>query len=124
MSFHAATIGQLLIVEAFVFFIWIRVFIWTLKDEPPNPQHAKLLATSSGLVITSFAVTALMLIRAVELYKEVDNDIAVIATYCLLAFGNFLFIVSASINNNWKQAKLFAIVTLIWTGIYIVSCFV
>ena len=121
MSFHAATIGQLLIVEAFVFFIWLRVLVWAIKNEPPNPKYHKLLATSSGLVLTSLAIVALMVIRAIELFKGVTNDNAIVAAYCILAFGNFLFIVSAAIDNSWKQVRLFLLATAIWTSIYIAS---
>lgn len=121
MSFHAATIGQLLIVEAFVFFIWLRVLFWAVKNEPPNTQFKKLVATSSGLVITSFAIVALMVIRAVELFNDVHHDNLIIAAYCMLALGNSLFIVSAAIDNSWKQVRLLVLATVAWTSFYIIT---
>ena len=121
MSFHAATIGQLLIVEAFVLIIWLKVFVYTIKNQPPNPQYAKLLTTSSGLVISSLAIFFLMVIRAYELYYQIEYKKLILACYAVLAFGSFLFIVSASIGNSWKQVKLFVLVSFAWTSIYIFS---
>lgn len=121
MTFYAATLGQLIIVELFVFFIWLRVLFWTIRDERESPRYLKLLTTSIGLVVSSLAVFGIITTRAAELIKQTEYMPSIMIFFIMLAIGNFMFLVSASIGNGWRQVQIFLAVSGVWTAFYILS---
>lgn len=124
MSLYAGTLGQLVIVEVFVFWIWLKVFLETVKrgDNVTILAHRKLLLTSLGLVFNAIAIIGIMGVRIKQLVDESWPFVwSLVAFYVILAIGNFLFIVSASIGSNLKLLKWFIAATMAWTAIVVYS---
>lgn len=126
MSVYAGTIGQLVIVEIFVFWIWLKVFFETVKrgENISVLAHRKLLLTSLGLVLNAIAIIGIMGVRIKQLVDGSWPFIwSLVLFYVILAIGNFLFIASASIGSNLKLLKWFIFTTMAWTAIVIYSVF-
>lgn len=119
MNFYAATLGQLIITEAFVFFIWLRVLIAALKSRDNSVYGRKLLLTSIGLVVTAIAMFGISASRSVEYFFGVRIVVAVTGFYSALVVGSFLFILSAAIENSYKIVLAFFVATGLWTGLYL-----
>lgn len=119
MNFYAATLGELLIVEAFVFYIWLKVLLSAVSVKDNTVTGKKLLLTSVGLVVTSIAIFGIMAARSAEYFFQARVMTAVTAFYAALAIGGFLFMVSAAIEHSFKQIKLFFLATGLWTAFYL-----
>ena len=117
MDIYAGTLGQLVIVEVFVFFIWFRVLIDAVKAKDNTIAAKRLLLTSIGLVFNAAAITGIMIMRIWELMTNNWPFVwGIVAFYILLAAGNILFIVSACLGRNTKLLQMFLAVTALWTG--------
>lgn len=121
MNFYAATLGELLIVEAFVFYIWLRVLGAAIQAKDFTGAGRKLFLTSLGLIVTSVAIFGIIGSRAFELYFHTSAIIAVTAFYTALIVGSFLFILAAAIENSYRIVILFFMATAAWTGYYLAS---
>ena len=118
MNFYIGTLGQLVIVELFVFWIWLKVLFETVKtrDTISSLAHRKLLLTSLGLVLNAIAIGGIMGVRLQQLAIGFQPFTwAIVTFYVMLGLGNFMFIVSASIGSNLKLLKAFIVVTALWT---------
>lgn len=116
MNIYAGTLGQLIIVELFVFFIWLRVLFDAVKAKENSVAQKRLLLTSLGLVFNAAAITGIMAIRVMQLIEDEWPFIwGIIAFYVLLAAGNILFIISACLGRNTGLLKAFVVVTVLWT---------
>lgn len=115
MTFYVSTIGQLLIIEAFVFFIWCKVMFDSMKSGDGSLGHKKVLLTSIGLVISSAAVFGIM---AVRLYETEHDGVhvlwAVTLFYVMLAIGNFLLLISAALGTKSRIVYAFLTVSILW----------
>jgi hypothetical protein len=118
MSFYAATLVELLIVETFVFFIWLKVLMAAVRQRDNSAIGRKLMITSIGLVITSVSVFGVVAARVSEYYMKTNPILAVTGFYMAMAIGGFLFIISAAIENSYKLVIAFFVATAIWTLIY------
>ena len=117
MNIYAGTLGQLVIVEVFVFFIWFRVLIDALSSKDNSLTAKRLLLTSIGLVFNAAAITGIMIMRIYELLTNNWPFVwGIVAFYILLCAGNILFIVSACLGRNTKLLQAFLAVTGIWTA--------
>lgn len=121
MSFYVATLGELLIVEAFVFFIWLKVFFNVASVKPDSLESRKILITSIGLLLTSLAVFGIIVSRVLELVYEHVYIIAITSFYVTLSIGNFMFMIAAAIENSFSQIKLFILITILWSMLYLFS---
>jgi hypothetical protein len=117
MNIYAGTLGQLVIVEVFVFFIWVRVLLDAVKAKDNTLAAKRLLLTSIGLVFNAAAITGIMVMRIWELVTNNWPFVwGIVAFYILLAAGNILFIVSACLGRNTKLLQAFLVATFIWTA--------
>lgn len=123
MNLYVGTIGELVIIELFVVWIWFQVLLETMRDRnvfdrPSLTTYNKLFLTSLGLVLNAVAITGIMAIRFLELLdKPIPFLSLILICYIVLAFGNFMFILSSAIRSNMRLLKVFAAVTVIWTAI-------
>ncbi len=121
MNFYAGTLGQLLIVELFVLWIWFRVLLETMNERDVTTRelktsYRKLLLTAGGLVLNALAIAGVMMFRISEfLNSNWPFATGVVPFYALLVIGNFMFMLSACLGNNTNLLKIFAVVTAIWT---------
>jgi len=116
MSFYVGTVGELVIIEAFVFLIWLKVLFSAVSVKDGALAHKKLLLTSIGLVLSSAAVFGIMGVRIYELEHPLTGPLwAVSIFYVLLGSGNFILLVSASLGTNSKIIRAFLAVTVLWT---------
>lgn len=113
---YAATLGELLIVEAFVFCIWLRVLILAIQSKDGTATGKKLLLTSIGLVVTSLAIFGIISSRAYEYFYRVPALAAVTACYVALTIGSFLFLLAAAIENSYKIIILFFMASAAWVS--------
>lgn len=117
MTFYSATLGELLIIEIFVFFIWAQVLLDAVKSNDHSLRAKKLLLTSLALVLSSIAVAGIMSFRLYELTVYFEPYIwAIVGLYVMLAVSGFLLMVSASIGQSTKTLKLFFVVSGLWTA--------
>lgn len=119
MGFYMATLVELLIVEAFVFFIWLRVLTGAVRERDHSKVGKKLLLTSVGLVITSLAIFGIISVRVAEVYYKIDALFAVNGFYIALAAGSILFIISAAIENSYRIIWLFFGISAAWTAVFL-----
>lgn len=114
-NFIVGVIGELILVEAFVFWIWIKVFIDAVKSRDGSISQKKLLLTSLGLVLNAVAIFGIMSFRLSALLTNQWPFLwGITAFYVMLSLGNFMFIVSASLGESTKMLKLFLFTTLAW----------
>lgn len=120
MNFFIATVGELVIVELCVLWIWLKVLVDAVRNNGVTIAHRKLLLTSMGLVLNAVAITGLMAFRLVEyLTNHLPMITGIIICYTILVLGNILFIVSAAIgSDNMRTLKTFILLTIVWT----ISC--
>lgn len=123
MSFlYIGTLGELIIIELFVLWIWIRVLLDTIRDKKvvsvtTQTSYNKLFITSMGLVCNALAIAGIMVIRYLEMsVPNMPTLGALVVFYVLLAIGNFMFILSAAIGSNMKLVKVFIVITICWTA--------
>ncbi len=121
MNVYAGTLGQLVIVELFVLWIWFQVLLDTMRDKSVTDRQTrtsynKLFLTSLGLVLNSIAISGIMVVRAIELVAAQTYILPIVAFYVLLAVAAFLLILSASIGTSTRLVKVFVAVTVIWTA--------
>lgn len=115
-AFIIGTLGELILVELFVFYIWIKVLFEAVRKREPSIGHKKLLITSVGLVLNAAAIAGIIGIRIMQLLNHEWPFIwEVTIFYVMLALGGFMFIVSAAIGTNARLLRLFLIATAIWT---------
>jgi len=118
MGLFAGTMGQLIIVELFVLIIWIKVFTVSVKSRNPSLSYRRLLLTSIGLVLNAISITAIISFR---LYEYVQGLVPFIwgltVFYAVLALGNFMFIVSASLGTDGKMLKWFLVASAVWSSL-------
>ncbi len=121
MNIYAGTLGQLVIVEGFVLYIWFKVLLETMRERDVKTptlrtSYNKLLLTSIGLVLNAAAITGIIGFRIYELLSGNWPFVwGITAFYVTLALGNVMFILSASIGSNMRLIKVFAVVTVLWT---------
>lgn len=116
MNIYTGTIGQLIIVELFVLWIWFKVLIDAVKARDSSLNAKRLLMTSLGLVLNAVAIGGLMVVRLYQYYYTGMPYISgVIVFYVILAVSNFLFILSASIGKTPKLFYWFVATTVLWT---------
>ena len=122
MNIFVATVGELVIVELCVLWIWLKVLLDSLKSGSAALDHRRLLLTSIGLVFNSVAITGIMAFRLVEYLAKFWPFVpGIVACYILLATGNIMFIISAAIGSpNARTLKVFILVTTLWT----LACFI
>lgn len=115
MNLIVGTIGQLVIVELFVFYIWLKVLLDTTKARDNSLAGRKLLLTSLGLVLNALALTGIMAYRLFELVTgNWPFVLGIVVFYVVLVIGNILFILSASIGGNQRMLKAFLVTTGLW----------
>ena len=120
MSFLVGTLGELLIIQAFVLFIWLRVLFETIKykDEENKKEFRRVLLTSIGLVFNAVSVIGLIGFR---LHEYIEGNWPFVAGlsafYGVQAAGGILFIITASFDNKLTTLRLFTLATAIWTFI-------
>jgi hypothetical protein len=121
MNLYVGTLGELIIVEAFVFTIWVRVLLDAIAIKNASVSARKLLLTSYGLVFNAFAIGGIMLVRAIQLSISGSPNNTFIwpitVLYAILAVGNILFIISAAIGQKPQIIKMFILLSLTWCGI-------
>lgn len=117
MTFYAATLVEVLIIELFVFGIWFKVLLDSIAVKEASVSSKKLILTSVGLVISSLAVSGIVAFRIYEALDHEPNLWAITSFYVLIAASGFMFLVSACIGRNNKLIKLFLLISLIWTVI-------
>lgn len=116
MNIYVGTLGELVIVEIFVFIIWLRVLIDASTAEAATISSKRLLLTSVGLVFNAFAITGIMVIRAFQLKAGLTPFIwPITVLYSVLAVGNILFIVAASLGQSPRLIKAFVVITVLWS---------
>lgn len=117
MTFYAATLVELLIIELFVLVIWFRVLLEALASNDGSLSGKKVVLTSIGLVLSSVAVGGIMTFRIYELTALRNPFVSIITIfYVTLAISGFLFMLSAAIGTNTKLIRMFASVSVIWTA--------
>lgn len=117
MNLYSGTLGQLVIVEAFVFYIWLKVLLDAVKQRDGSLAHKKLLLTSLGLVMNAAAIAGIMAVRIDQLLTNSWPFVwALVPFYVMLAVANFLLIVAASVGSNTRLLKLFFATTAVWTA--------
>lgn len=117
MNVYTGTLGQLVIVEFFVLLIWLKVLFDVIRVNDNSVIGRRLLLTSLGLVLNAGAIIGIMSFRIYELIQDKWPFIwGIVAFYMMLACGNILFIVSATLGNNTRYLKAFVITTLAWSG--------
>lgn len=124
MTFYLGTLVELLIVEAFVFFIWLGVMRDAIGARSASLASKKLVLTSVGLVITSLAIFGIIGVRVAETYYKFNSLYAVNGFYVMLAVGSALFIIAAAIDKSFRMIWLFAATSFMWTAVYLYWTFV
>lgn len=124
MDFLIATIGELVIVELCVLWIWLKVLIDAIRNRDVAPMdrknvvaHRRLLLTSLGLVFNATAITGIMAFRMAEYLSDFWPFVpGIVVCYILLAIGNIMFIISAALATpHTGVLKTFIMTTLLWT---------
>ena len=124
MDIYSGTLGQLVIVEVFVFFIWFRVLLDAVKSKGADIPHKRLLLTSLGLVLNAASITGIMTVRIYQLINLHNSfSWSIIIFYAVLATGNILFIVAACIGRSARLLKAFVLVTVLWTAFVLWSAY-
>lgn len=116
MSFYLATVGELAIIEAFVFFIWYKVMLSAVEGNDGTLSQKKLLMTSVGLVLSSLAVFGIMGLRLYELQYGLTTLWPISVLYVMLATGNFILMISAALGKRTNLLKWFLLFTFVWTA--------
>lgn len=123
-AFILGTLGELILVEIFVFYIWLKVLIDAVKNREPGIVHKRLLMTSLGLVLNAVAIGGIIMIRVQQLVSGDWPFIwEVVVFYVILALANFMFILSAALGTNAKILKIFIGTTVIWTAVVFIANF-
>lgn len=118
MNIYIGILGELILVEVFVFAIWLGVLFDAVANKDASIAARRLLLTSLGLVFNAFAITGIMVIRAYQLSVGATNFIwPITALYTLLTAGNILFIITAALGRNPKFIQIFVLLTLLWVGV-------
>lgn len=117
MTLFIATVGELVIVQLCVLWIWLKVLIDAVKYKQDTVSNQRLLFTSIGLVLNAISIIGLMGFRMVEYITGYWPFVpAIVSCYALLALGNIMFIISAAIGSpNARTLKMFIFLTIIWT---------
>jgi hypothetical protein len=117
MNFYAGVLGEIFIVEFFVFIIWLRVLVDAISAKDKTVAGRKFLLTSIGLLINAFAVGALMIFRAYELQTGQWPYVPYVsAFFVMLGIAGFLWILAASIAGSTKLLKAFLICSAMWVA--------
>lgn len=117
MGIYAGTLGELIIVELFVFFIWLRVLVAAVRSKEDTVAQRRFLLTSLGLVFNAAAIAGIMTVRVYQLLVLGNPfSFAILLFYGVLAVGNILFIVAACIGRSATLLKAFVVVTILWTA--------
>jgi len=117
MTIYIGLVGELILVEIFVFLIWLRVLFDAVVLSEPTVAAKRLLLTSLGLVFNAFSITGIMTIRAFQLSMGTHVFILPISIfYTVLAIGNILFIISASLGESPRLIKAFVLLTILWAA--------
>lgn len=115
MSVYAATLGELIIIEGFVFWLWLQVLAKSIIARDGTAEAKKVLLTSIGLVLNALAIFGIISWRVYELVTGYWPFVwGVVAFYVMLAIGNVMFILSASLGGNLRLLKCFLLATGVW----------
>jgi hypothetical protein len=122
VNFYAGTLGELVIAELCVLWIWFKVMIDALKSNDGTIINRRLVLISIGLVLNSVAITGVMAFRIHELITGNWPFVwGVVAFYLLMAAAALCLLVAASIGTSARLLKVFVLLTVLWTGYLILS---
>jgi hypothetical protein len=118
MSFYAATLGEIFIVQIFVFIIWLKVLFEAMRSRDNSVSGRKFLLTASGLVINSLAIAAIMAFRFWELITNHWPYVpAISGFFVMLGVAGFLWIIGATIGQSTRLLKAFLVTSALWTAL-------
>ena len=119
---YSGSLVTLVIVCAFVIAIWLRVLLDVVRSHDTTILGRRLLLTSLGLVLNAVAILGIMAYRIWELIQDRWPFVwGVVAFYVLLAIGNIMFILSASLGTKATLLKWFVITLAIWLFILFIG---
>lgn len=124
LDLYSGTMGQLVIVQFFVFWIWFKVMLEAIRTNDNSIINKRLVLTSIGLVLNSTAITGVMVFRIHELITGFWPFVwGVTVFYILMAAGGMCLIVAASLGTNARLLKAFVLVSVVWTIIVLYSSY-
>lgn len=115
MNLYAGILGELVIVEFFVFLIWLKVLLEVIKDKNGGLPIKRLLLTSLGLLLNAVAIMGIMAYRIYELVIGNWPFVwGIVVFYAVLTASNVLFIVAATLGKNPRLLQWFLLLSFLW----------
>jgi hypothetical protein len=115
MNFFIVTLGELIIIEASVLFIWLRVLFDVVRTKNSDLDHKRMLMTSIGLALNSLAIGGIMVYRVAEYLVGFWPFVPdIVSFYVMLGIGNVMFIIAAGIGGSTRALKSFLALSALW----------